>query len=297
MASTSLMYFPPQGFTVSNRSLSGSPNNASTQVRFKMLGSIEVTLVLSFFGNEIVWYVMEGLRIPWGDNSELLYETCQPGWKYEWNVDTAVFTVMDSNGQATIHEGISTISDLKISWDVFNSGQFHIYKTITETISDGSIIAQRMDSERPTEMKDLYWMDIDYLTGVQHAVYDFLSGYFPESPGLISVTTAFFSDGSESRLNDILLADIDKLIFNNAYPLDLLSIDNPVATSRTANQYTGYMHTMVFLMIMYFAERLLSADAKIVYEPWMLYSMFQWLFQQPHHSTKEPIFDLSPWWG
>lgn len=290
----SLMYFPPQGFSVNNKSLSGSLHDASSQVRMIFLGTSEVTLVFSLNGNQIIWGMISELTIPWGNNTEILYETCQSGWIYDWNVDTGIFTVTDAEGTVITHEGVTTISDLKISWDILQNSQFHIYKTRVEIFNDMCIIAERASSSRQSVTESLNLREEDSLIGKP------ICGYFTchkeIDPVILELQPIIF-DGIEQDIYHILLADTDELNFINYYPLDIYAIDNPKIIERKPNEFKGYMHEYALMMIMCFAEKLLSTDSKIVYEPWMLYAMFQWLFQQPHHSVKEPIFDLSPRWG
>lgn len=292
----SLMYLPPQGFGVENRSLSGLPHAAS-QDRLVLLGIAEVTLIYSVNGDKLTWGVLGELDVPWGDNTALLYAQCETRWRYEWDLNTNTFTVTDDTGQETVQAGITTISGLGISWDILTSEQFHIYKEKNATITDTSLIGTRTDSGRPGELAAMHWMESDYLLGIQHAIFDFLLGYSPELPGTIPIDTSLSSDGSEDTISSILLAKTDELNFGNGYPLDLYPAEIPTSAERQARERIAYLQTYTYLMIGCFAAQLLSAGARTIYEPWMLYSFFQWLFQTSHSAAKEPIFDLSPWWG
>jgi hypothetical protein len=53
-----------------------------------------------------------------------------------------------------------------------------------------------------------------------------------------------------------------------------------------------------YLMIALFAQNKLSASHKVLYEPWMLYQIWQWYFNTiSNNANSRKIFDLSPRWG
>ncbi|HMM22689.1 MAG TPA: hypothetical protein PKA10_18375 [Selenomonadales bacterium] len=292
----SQMYLPPQGFGTSSRSLAG-PAHISFPARLALLGYVRVTLTYALTGDQLTWGILEALEVPWGDSDAILYEHCLSGWQYSWDLNSGTFTVTDDSDYATVYPEVNTLSGLGISWGILESRQFSLFKTRDIFIEDSSLVGTRADEPRPSEAAKLHWMISDYLAGVQHAVFDFLAGYRAEPLGVCPVSTSFQSDGSESVLSDILLARADELKFINYYPLNLRAGENHLTGDRQLKQWTGLQQTHSTLMIMCFAARLLSAEARVLYEPWMLYAMFQWLFNRPNVVKKDSIFDLSPWWG
>jgi len=273
----------------------------------------------AFRGDQLTWSVIEFLGIVWGDQETLLYESLQPGWKYEWNLNTQAFTVTDEMGQQTIHSNITTLTGLGSSWEIFTSAQFWIYFDPNNgPVKEVFLIGKRLDLNHQAETMPFAFIAIDYLLGVQHAVFDFLSGANPsadsddpDDPGSDPGSENPDNDNSSGDTDvllvtlfgvatypDILLAYTNEINFINHYPPNLYPGEAGKATERQRIQHQGYAQTISYLMIHLFASRLLSPiDSKIVYEPWMLWEMFKWFYVRPNAGTRDKIFDLSPWWG
>jgi hypothetical protein len=285
-----LKYFDPCGFCITNRSLNG---NGYAKQMFFPLGA-KTTYHYQVKGSELTWDLIQILGIPWGDNSVIKYDQCTSGWKYEWDLNIGTFTVTDVSGKVEVRQNITTLSDAAICWDIFYSDQFSIQKTITLESDDHALIAGRIDSKRPTECASFSW-GTDYLLGVQHAIVDFLVGYAVENPESMPESTVFSGSGLE--LYNLLLAYVGNLQVSEDYPLNLYPGGTSTTGRRESIERAGYLQTCSFLMIFCFASQLLSSSSKIVYEPWMLWEIFKWLYQRPNVVQRNTIFDLSPWWG
>ncbi len=282
------LYLSLTGFTVQNRSLTGR-SGPLFPVRLHFPNAVQYI----FWGNGLTWAILEPLGIFWGDNETLHYAILEPGWTYEWNLKTRIFTVTNAGGEVTAYEA-TTLSDLGISWEILESSQFFIYPF--GTIGEFFLSGTRIDLERPGESQNAAFMDIDYLRGVQHAVFDFLSAcqeQDPHRPDIVSI------DNSIENYSDILLASTNEINFTNGYPIDLYPGESTKTTERRQLEHQGYIQTITYLIIRMFASRMLSLlNSKIVFEPWMLWEIFKWVYVRPNSTGKrDKIFDLSPWWG
>lgn len=281
------LYFPMTGFTVHNRSLAGRPQPLYP-IRLLPLHSIPY----AYWGGVLIWAVMEALGIIWGDNLTLKYETLTPGWIYEWDLKTTTFTVTTAEGEATSYPA-DTLSDLGIAWVIVESSQFYIYP-LGRNVNGAFLVGTRIDSVKQGEYKPCDCMNIDYLRGIQHAVFDFLSGH---SQIAGDVNLEGMGKGIE-RIASILFAKTNEINFMNHYPINLYPGTVALASKRLEIKHMGYTKAMSYLMIRLFAARLLSPlHSKIVYEPWMLWEIFKWVFVRPAAGKRDRIFDLSPWWG
>lgn len=294
------MYLPLFGFTVTNRSLAGRSNPLFPNRLLELKGKTKPPSQYAFRGDQLTRGTVEFLGLVWGDSTELVYASLQPEWKYEWDLNVRSFTVTTEEGQTIIHNDISTVTGLGVSWEIFTSAQFWIYFDPNNgPIEEIFLIGTRLPINHEAERKLFGHMVIDYLLGVQHAVFDFLSDSNPEhdityGSTEISPVTLF---GIENY-PDILLAYTNEINFMNSYPVDLCRGEDPHAGERSIIEHQGYAHTITYLMIRMFAVRLLSPlNSKIVYEPWMLWEMFKWLYVRPNAGARDKIFDLSPWWG
>jgi len=314
-----LMYLPPFGFTVANRSLAGRSSPLFPNRLLGLKGEVREAVPYVFRGDQLTWAVIEFLQIVWGDQETLRYASLQPDWKYEWNLNTKAFSVTNEMGQTTIHSDVATLTGLGISWEIFMSTQFWIYFDPNNgPVKEVFLISKRQDLNHYAEKKPFGSMDIDYLRGSQHAVFDFLSGANPSAdsddpddpsggPGSENPDNDNSSGDTDVLLvtllgvaayPDILLAYTNEINFINYYPIDLYPGEQGKAAERQRIQHQGYAQTISYLMIHMFASRLLSPlNSKIVYEPWMLWEMFKWFYVRPNAGTRDKIFDLSPWWG
>nr|WP_092074937.1 hypothetical protein [Dendrosporobacter quercicolus]NSL49562.1 hypothetical protein [Dendrosporobacter quercicolus DSM 1736]SDN22816.1 hypothetical protein SAMN04488502_11517 [Dendrosporobacter quercicolus] len=284
------MYYPFIGFTIDNRSLAGR-GRPLYPIRLRMLNAVP----FAFWGGVLTWAVMETLGIAWGDNEIIRYAELQPGWIYEWDLTTKLFTVTTAEEEKTQYQA-ETLSDLGISWTILESNQFYIYPQGRKA-NEAFLVGTRLDAMRNGAVQQYDNMDIDFLRGVQHAVFDFLSIYDDRN---FQTGAADMSQGQahENYPEDILLARTNGINFGNYYPVHLYPGSSSFNGKRSEIMHAGYTRAMTFLMIRLFASRLLSPlNSKIVYEPWMLWEIFRWLFMRPNAGRRDRIFDLSPWWG
>lgn len=283
------MYHPLLGFTVANRSLSGR-TRPLYPIRLRNLNAVP----FAYWGGVLTWLIMETLGIAWGDNEIIRYEEPQPDWIYEWDLTTKIFKVTTDTGEITTYYA-ETLSGLGISWAILESSQFYIYPQGRKA-NEAFLIGTRSDAKRVGNAQQCHYMDIAYLRGVQHAVFDFLSAY--QELQAAGADLSGQGQAHENYPEDVLLARTHDLGFKNGYPISLCPGSKAFAGKRSPIMHAGYTRAMTLLMIRLFASRLLSPlNSKIVYEPWMLWEIFRWVFVRPNAGRRDRIFDLSPWWG
>ncbi|EGO65620.1 hypothetical protein [Acetonema longum] len=300
----SLMYLDSPAFSQASSSLAGR-GTAVHPIRLKML-----TDTKTIGAGNVSWGVLGDLKRPWGDSTAVRYDEPQLNWAYHWNSGTGIFAVTDNTGSVTLHHGVYTLSGLGISWAVIASGQFGITDT-NYSNSSAFLIASKVIEGKSSRVETAIPWTNDYLAeGGRHALFDRLSlieiiltdvnlsgnnGYGDEAGSLERITEYFGDD----TLPDILLSRGAGMQAVNDYSLNLLASDPGNPAVRHIVDLAGQQFAGVgYLMIALFAQRLLSTDSKMLYEPWMLYEIFRWYFSSPHYEANaRRIFDLSPNWG
>jgi hypothetical protein len=293
---TSLMYSDAMGFG------SGSDSLKCRKPRLNPLQLYSLSPQTTHSGGNLTWGVLRNYQKAWGGETALIYSAVEPGYSYVWNVNDETFTVTTDTGAVTTHASISTVKALPISWGVFKNSQFSVVYT-NFTSDDIFLVATRVIGSRETAMQIVgLLMNNDFLAeNDQHAVFDRLSAYGQnggdyDGLGTIVIIDDFFGD---ETISTILLSKAEGLQAGNNYPLDLIAGIENMETERAAQLRKGYLAAEFgFLMIALFAQNLLTANHKVLFEPWMLWSAYQWYFNTVHNTKNaRRIFDLSPRWG
>ncbi len=288
--SVSLMYAEPTLTTSGSTSLKGDVGSTDlTRFFYNAQQSIETN-------NELTWGTLKYSNLTWGENKPLLYSDVLPGYHYLWNLETDVFTVTDDNEVENEIAPINTIKDLQVSWGVLANVQF-MKRAIR--VDELFLNASRVDISLISQVSPLgSFMYNDYLEeGKQHGVFDRLSDY--------TVYRGTIVDSEQSALHGenvketILIPKMAGMQISNDYPLDLVSGISDIHPKRHRIFKNGERFTFgQYVMIAWFAQNVLSANNKVLYEPWMLYATFQWYFTVVHTApVNRKIFDLSPRWS
>jgi hypothetical protein len=270
-------------------------------VRLMHLGHVGRDFV-DLYGGTMTWDQLGSLSIPWGYNETIKYNGVQPGWTYSWDVGTWKFTVTDDQGNKT-EETIKTMSDLGITWDILESPQFSIHLTcMFENFAflkawkwrKGVIPDDPWDE--PDQLCDLMpyiWGEFDkYLKGESHFEHMRLT---PKE-----INNGDYSLAIDANITDLfrtmVYAHIVNLAASGKYPLDLMNKDLNMNTERVIEDREADALVLGnLLMIALFAS--IDDRGKPVYEPWMLWHLWQWMGKSSVVVARERVFDLSPWWG
>lgn len=256
-------------------------------------------------GSSLTWGRLRSYQKEWGSATEIRYPVPMPGYTYVWNLDTLIFSVTDDNGTVTMYPGVTTLKALGVSWGVLKSSQFSVLNT-NVTNSDIFLIGAKAEKERQSYTAGTGRLTyMDYLTeGSQHIAFNRLSrnetafSDLENGGGTGTYNPIFDFIGSEIT-RTILLSSTGQLQMDNHYPLDLVQGEQAVPAERLEKIRQGVaFREFSYLMIALFAQNKLSASHKVLYEPWMLYQIWQWYFNTVHNTANSrKIFDLSPRWG
>jgi hypothetical protein len=268
-------------------------------VKLKHLGHIGKQFA-DYYGDEVTWDQLGSLQIPWGNSTTIKYAALQPGWTYWWEIGTWDFTVTDELGNATV-EKVKTLSDLGITWEIFESHQFSIHIS-GKFENDAFLIAWRYRRgtdgdwyEPPVQghMMPYLWGEFEkYLLEYIHIEHRRL---VPASHA--EATDVQYIDADVTGLiRSLVFAYVAKLSATGDFPAELLAKDiNTVAAKVLENKKAESYIMGQLLMIQTFAS--INHMSKPVYEPWMLWYLWQWMGKSSVVVSRERVFDLSPWWG
>lgn len=275
-------------------------------VRLKHLGHLGLKIPSTYIGGSMTWDELSSLILPWGNNETALYIEPEPGWTYTYDLGLHRFTVTDNSGQRVVYENIRTLSDLAISWSIFESPQFSI--VINAYFENTAfLIGWRykpgfpQDPNYPAEpVED---RRADYLGYAWAHIEEYLLSVFHLSCGrLLSWENGEGVQDGEVTLEltgyfrSVLLAAIRDLSASGNYPSNLTK--NPKLYTGVKELVERQAQSYILgqlLMIHLFAS--ISSASKPVFEPWMLWHIFQWLGRGTVTTTRDRTFDLSPWWG
>lgn len=281
----------------------GRPPEPYFSVRLMHIGHVGRNFV-DYYGGSMTWDQLGSLWIKWGTNETIKYNGLQPGWTYWWELGTWDFIVTDADGNKTV-EKIKTVSDLGITWDIFESPQFSIHIT-GKFENDAFLIAWRYkrgvknpDDTDWTE-PDVICIEQPYLWGE----FDHYAGEYNHVKGK-RLTNKDTYEGSYDFIVDIdvtglvrtiILARIANLSATGNFPAELKSRDiNVIVEKLLEDRHAEAWVVGNLLMIRMFAS--INNRGKPVYEPWMLWHLWQWLGHGMIVSSRDRTFDLSPWWG
>lgn len=296
------MFIEIAGTTVNNPSLARAPH-PFYKVRIKPLGQLGFDADRIKRGNELTCDDIDALRIPWGYTVPAEYTELHDGWSYVWDLGVETLIVTDEMHIANIHPGIKTISDLAITFAVFESEQF-VIKLSASAEFDVFLVATKM-MESKASSQDIYrWGELDrYLSSSFHIAFgrmlDWLSEFDSVTDGgnqLIIIEQGELYNGGY-QLRSILLATIRALVQSGKYPNNLLTGQQGKVGERQLITHQGLIAEAGQIVLIYlFAGKLLNGSNPI-FEPWMLYKIFQWFVLGRNIKNRDRIFDLSPWWG
>ena len=306
MARDGLLQLTCLGMGGKNKSMGRCPR-PSNPIRLMYLGHLALKVPSIFYGGSMTWDELGSLKIPWGDNETVIYDTVQAGWTYVFDVGLKRFTVTDNNGTATVYNGITTISDLCISWDILESPQFSIvingtFENIAFLIAwkyrkwqvppgeDPGNIPARSGYQFP-----YFFSYVDqYLSenGVSSKYYRLLD--ISPIDGVTDGVTVSLDASGYAR--EVLLAKIKDLSADCNFPANYFEGKNAAVAAKQIIEKQAIIESVgEWLMIAAFAS--IMNASKPVYEPWMLWHLWQWLGQGTVVIKRERVFDLSPRWG
>lgn len=290
----------------------------SVSVRFKHLGHVGKQFA-DYYGDSITWDQFGSLRIPWGNSTVIKHSALQPGWTYWWEMGTWDFTVTDAAGNVTV-EKVRTLSDLGITWEIFESHQFSIHIS-GKFENDAFLIAMRYRRGKPwpggpdgpggpggpggpddewfepdiqTHIMPYFWGEFDkYLKEYLHVHSRRLIDSHPE----LNLKDCQYIDIDISNLvKSLLLANVSYLAATGNFPAEIMQRDiNTIMERALTDRKTESFLVGRLLMIQVFAS--INNASKPVLEPWMLWWLWQWMGKSGVVASRERVFDLSPWWG
>jgi hypothetical protein len=296
------MFMDIGGMTVDNPSLARAPH-PYYNVRIKPLGQLGFDADQVKHGNELTCDDLDALRIPWGYTIPEEYIELHEDWSYVWDLGAEALIITNDSHITTIHPGIKTVRDLAITFDVFESSQFVIKRSASAEF-DVFLVAAKVMQQKGSRQDVYRWGETDqYLSGSYHIDFCRMIGWLSELENianggdqLIVIDQGELYDG-EYQPRSILLAAIRELVQSGRYPINILPGQQCQAGQRQLITHQGLMAEAGQLVLIYlFAGKLLQGSAP-VFEPWMLYPIFQWFVQGRNISSKNRTFDLSPWWG
>ena len=279
-------------------------------VRLMHLGHLALKVPSIFYGGSMTWDELGSLKIPWGDEETVIYETVQTGWTYVYDIGLKRFTVTDNTGTATVHNGIETISELCISWDILESPQFSIALT-AKFENDAFLIGWKYRKDRippgeevpsgfvfPDKAADEYTYFFSYVdqylskSGVSSKHYRLLD-VSPLDGVLDGVMVSVDVSG---YAREILLAKIQDLSADCNFPENYFEGKNAAVAAKQIVEKQAIIESVgEWLMVAAFAS--IMNASKPVFEPWMLWHLWQWLGHGTVIIKRDRIFDLSPRWG
>ncbi len=292
----------------------GMPPAPFFSVRMKPLSHIGLKIPANYYGGTLTWGELGGLGIPWGNNEVVHWDGLQPGYIYKWEIPSLMFTVFNELGAVISSQKVTTVSDLGITWDILESPQFWIrvtgdyqkYPFLVAWYLKKGVPTDPEEPEDPEDphpphdptkymtrgiMQEIKWSFVDkYLGDVMHVSFDRLIDRMEH------VVVDFSLSSYVSLYKSIVSARIAELSASGNFPNNLLMRDiNSPATKQLIDRNSEAFALNSLVMISLFAS--IGNASKPVYEPWMLWKLWQWYGKGSVVLTRERIFDLSPWWG
>lgn len=289
------------------------PTRPYVSVRFKILGHIGLRIPAEYVGGSMTWDELATVGLPWGNNETVIYPALEPGWTYILNPGKKTFTVTDALGNVTVHQNITTFSDLGIVWDILESPQFKIvfdasfednafllaWRYIHGFIPDGPGSDDPRFPEQRTEKMEYCWALVDAYLNQEPVDASKIERFFWPGENIAPVEDNLTSyiDGTEiAKANTVLLARVADLSAYGSYPSNFYKGMNAAVAAQDMRNKAAHSWEMgTLLMIAAFAS--IMNASKPVFEPWMLWKMWQWVGASSVVVTRDRCFDLSPWWG
>lgn len=256
----------------------------------------------------MTWDEFGSLQVPWGDGETVTYEEPQIGWTYVWDVGRKTFTVTDNTGTATVHAGINSVSDLCISWNVLESPQFSVVLNANFE-NDAFLIGWRYKKGHIPPGQEDIWNIPDrsgevcyfgFCYGDSYLMDDAFHIHFGRLVDIEKLNcehddSVLGVDGSGTDRQPLLSLVKSDLASYCRYPANFLPGQNAASAARQVRQWTATMLAIGDpLMIAIFASIMNMSSP--VYEPWMIWKLWQWYVQESQVITRDRCFDLSPMW-
>lgn len=270
-------------------------------VRLEHLGHVGVEFA-DLFGGSMTWDQLSNLVLKWGNNEIIKYNGVKPGWTYWWEIGTWNFIVTDDLGNVKT-EKATTISDLGITWDIFESHQFSIHFSakfentaflIAWKYKRGVLPPDDEDTppDRYAEVPKYLWGEFDkYLNETMQVKF----GGFVDKLTYVGETETLDINIS-TNVKTALLAKTINFSASADFSLDLAGIElNGMGEKKYREAVAETYMIGNLLMIRLFAS--IYDMSKPVFEPWMLWHMWQWFGSSGVTIKRDRVFDLSPWWG
>lgn len=290
----SFMYEGYMGFSSGSTSLRGRSTAPLYPTRIYTLSKVIVTENVD---NNIKWWQLRMFLTSWGVPNEPIYVEPQPGYMYLWNTMDKTFTVTDDLGESTVVNNITQMADFRISWQVIKSTQFYI-KYLSAIDEEIVMIGERLPSDRAFYKEpSTNIMNQDFLVeGDQHIIFNRLVSRTAETSDETNSIDFLFS-GMEAD-SSILVPKAYDLEALNSYSIDLVDTMKDICADRQeVIRQANLINNCSFMMIAFFANNLLNAHPKVLFEPWMLWQTWKWFYHSTHTSANSrQIFDLSPRW-
>jgi hypothetical protein len=276
-------------------------------VKFKHLGHVGKPFA-DYYGDEITWGQLGSLRIPWGNSTVIKYSALQPGWTYWWEIGTWDFTVTDDVGNVIV-EKVRTLSDLGITWEIFESHQFSIhisgkfeneafliawrYRRGTGGPGDPGGPGDWFEPSIQIHMMPYLWGEFEkYLLEYIHIEHRRLT----PADHAEAADVQYIDADMTGLIRSLVFAHVVTLSATGNFPAELLQKDINTVVERVLDDRKAESYLIGnLLMIQVFAS--IDNMSKPVFEPWMLWHLWQWMGKSGVVVSRERVFDLSPWWG
>ena len=300
------------GLTTDNVSLNRRSGLEDTKITDFGTGFIEY---IKYYGNELTWEQLAMAKLEWGSDTKIRFSRLKDGWNYVYKCRDGIFVVTDETDNVQFQIKTSFISKFGITWDIFTSKQFYIL--YANPAVDGIFLEgwrwQRHLGPTPTP------------TPTPTPDYDNPDIQMPIFLDILAMWgDKYYLDNIERTRNWLWdVPEIDVLL-ENQISQELLPIDDLPTFLRAitpvhehSGNYSAFMlkkedivdgaaakrrdGNIVIEQYMTWLLSVLSVSlynqGNPVYEPWMLWWLWQWLGEATPLNTIDKIFDIMPNWS
>lgn len=312
------------GLSTDNVSLNRRLGLEETKITDFGTGFIEY---IKYYGNELTWEQLAMAKLQWGTDTKIRFNSLKDGWTYVYKCRDGIFMVTDDTDTVQFQIKTSFISKFGITLDILTSKQFYIL--YANPPIDGVFLegwrwphhlgpiptldpsSGKLPSKPPTPDYDKPYIQMLMLAEL-----------------LAMWGDKFYIDDKEDKSEHTRnwlwsVPNIDVLLENKIFQ-ELLPIDD-IPTFLRANitvreqrgDYSAFMlkkedigegaadkHREANIAIEQYMTWLLSVlsisvynRGNPVYEPWMLWWLWQWLGKATPTNTLDKIFDIMPNWS